>query len=1083
MSGIYKNLGAAAAVALSDKYSEPDIQSGNDVTNEDITFSVVTKGAGEGILTKKMDLVDGGIVKDSSKCTLDLGHIKTFVITIEKFANGLRGLKTNQALVHGIAQFDESIICSRRKLDSVKADNPGSNVITRTKDYLSYPDGAGLMMFDHDKPRNNAVALHDKAIETLSPAKLIAVIGQILPEINASAWVSTPSTSSCIYSSNGTELRGEGDGFHLYLFPKNAQDIERFMDVLGKRSILAGYGRIEFSKNGSMLIRTIIDLSVGSPERLDFVAGAVCMSGLEQRLPKPYLHEGRMLDTQRLPDLTTKEQLKYDKILRKLKNKAAPEQKKIQGLYVDEKVKELTTSGMDTEVAKTIVAARLSNVLDDEVELYLESGKNITVGELLNDGSKYDEVSLADPLEPEYGGWSRNKAKFFWNDGAPRIHSFAHGSVNYTFSRYDSKIVVEDVYIEPILEPINPNVFAKHVADSIKSLNPDFHCEGVMSEVFVQSGNIYNHCIDLNRKGKTVHLVNPAATGSGKTVSMEEYATRIGNLGFSCLLVVSEIDTAIDTAKRINDKTASDVAGTYYSISQEHPKCNLRFDVEDLPQVAIITHAMFIARSDSGKQIDSLRKFKGKQRDLVVVDERIDLVKRISFGTEEVPDVVAVLNRDGGLTAITNSLKLFVEYIASFGADGNHKSIGSFKDVCVCLTSKLNELLNELRNGKYDLSQKMKGRRNPYDERASVMDLIERISYVLSDSFNQVREGRNIVCYRVECLADKFGSTVILDATSTINPEYDIRSLNDKNIWQIAKIPSRNYSSVNLNLCSNSRAKQSKTSLYNKPKKDKNLNYFIDSYLGVIDSILKNGDRLLVATYKVLVPYFNDRSSYGDQVKFVHWGSSDTRGSNKFKDFNKAMVIGLFRRPKHYYLQTLSAIGPIDTYVPMNGSMVADANYLKNRLIVDDMIQFFNRVRCRTAIDAYGNCLPVELYCFTGGNEKLMELIKSSCGSEMPNIQFRDWEPKDIKKITTRETANEKRAVSFVDYLCGKIGFEQEVYLKDLLNVFNLSSAIGTRVVNSEFFEGLLEDAGIVFIPSRGGHKNPATFVLPKSKP
>ena len=100
----------------------------------------------------------------------------------------------------------------------------------------------------------------------------------------------------------------------------------------------------------------------------------------------------------------------------------------------------------------------------------------------------------------------------------------------------------------------------------------------------------------------------------------------------------------------------------------------------------------------------------------------------------------------------------------------------------------------------------------------------------------------------------------------------------------------------------------------------------------------------------------------------------------------------------------------------------------------------------------------------------------------MTNIKCRKWEPKDLHKITIRETVNERRAVNLVEHLCGQIGREQEAYLKDLLNEFGLSSSTGSKVVNSEMFTALIDDAGIVYMPSRGGHKNPAMFVLPKCK-
>ena len=406
-----------------------------------ISFSVVTKD--EGILTKIISMVDGELIKNSSECQLSLGTIEKITCTPDKFATGLHNLNMNQALVHGVSVHKDATICSKSKFDSVKMTNGNNPVITRTKDNLAYPEGPGLLMFDHDKPRSNAIALDNKALMSFTPTNLINVLRYIFPEIGNAAWVSTPSTSSCIYDDAGNLLRGEGDGFHQYLFPKNAQDIPRFMHVLGQRLILNGFGRVEFSKVGSMLGRTIVDLVVASPERLDFVAGAVCRDGLKQRLPAPHLNSGTLLDTSLLPDLTDDEKTKHDGIVAELKKKAQPTQTSIRKLYIDEEVTKLTDTGIDKKTAIKIVTSRVDGILDYKLLLYLSSGKNITVGDLLAGGKKYDGVSMADPLEPEYGGWDRGKSKFYWNDGRPCIHSFAHGSIKYTFESFNGDYPAE----------------------------------------------------------------------------------------------------------------------------------------------------------------------------------------------------------------------------------------------------------------------------------------------------------------------------------------------------------------------------------------------------------------------------------------------------------------------------------------------------------------------------------------------------------------------------------------------------------------------------------------------------------------
>ncbi len=407
--------------------------------NDKISFSVITKK--EGILTKKLSLNNAEIDKDGSQCRLGLGTIKTYRCTPESFAKGLPKFDKNMALVHGVPEHEEAVICSQKRFDAVKKNTTDKPVITRTKDHLSYPDGPGLMMFDHDKARDNAVGEH-KALKSYRPSVLRFIVSSVHPAFKGAAYVSTPSTSSCIYDKDGNQLRGEGDGFHMYVFPKIASDIPRYLETLGKRLILAGYGRIEISRAGSLLIRTLVDLSVGSPERLDFVAGAVCEDGLEQRLPAPYHHPGGLLDTTTLLDLTDAEEEKYNKVIQELKDKAKPQQKIIRESYINIEADKLSKSkNIDIDTARAIIRSRQDHILEDTDLLYFahNNGKIVTVAEVLDDGANYDGMSLADPLEPEYDGGSMTKAKFFWNNGKPIIHSYAHGSIKYRFKRFEKE--------------------------------------------------------------------------------------------------------------------------------------------------------------------------------------------------------------------------------------------------------------------------------------------------------------------------------------------------------------------------------------------------------------------------------------------------------------------------------------------------------------------------------------------------------------------------------------------------------------------------------------------------------------------
>jgi hypothetical protein len=634
--------------------------------------------------------------------------------------------------------------------------------------------------------------------------------------------------------------------------------------------------------------------------------------------------------------------------------------------------------------------------------------------------------------------------------------------------------------IHPLKKPIHPINFADLMKKRIKSLNPGIYCGGKIRDGFLQFGLAYNHCIFLNSKGESTIVVIPAATGSGKSESAKVYLSGIVKMGMSGLLVVSEVAVAIEAAEEINIIAGGKVAGAYYCISEKNPKNDeLWHPINRLPRIAIITHAMFVQRSDSGKEVDTLRSFHGRQRDIMIIDERIDLAKRISFDTGEIVDAVAILKRDSALKKLAEILSNFNNIIFTVKKNGTFEYKGDFKQAHVALRKDLLSFSVKLQNGQFNLLPRLRGRlRNTDPDRANVIGLLDRIAYVINDRFKHTVEGKKVVCHREDDLSGKFGSVVVLDATSTINPEYDFKVRNNHNIIPITKIESRNYSNVILNVCSLKGANQSRSAIYKDPKKENTPKEIIQAYLKVIGPILKSGDKLLVVTYKAAVPKFRELNPYKNQVKFIHWGGKDARGSYKFKDFNKAMIIGWHRRPLHYYVASVGAINEFEHYVPSNGSMWSDATHLQNMLIVDDMIQFFNRVRCRTAIDKYGNCPPVELYLLTGGDKKMEKVIKISIAKEMPDIVIRDWKPKELKTIMQKISKDEERAKIFILWLQVKKGKYDEISLRELKQEFSHLSEYSVSVaINSDIFKNLLKKEGINMINGTG-KGSPKRFIF-----
>ena len=645
----------------------------------------------------------------------------------------------------------------------------------------------------------------------------------------------------------------------------------------------------------------------------------------------------------------------------------------------------------------------------------------------------------------------------------------------FVVSEFIEPLPIKYEKIKPELKPIHPKDFTKMMKNRLMDLNPSFIVGDKLEEAFYQFDQSYNECITLNRKDKPQTIVLPSATGSGKSVSAKLYLANIAKLGFSGLLVVSEVATAIEAALEINALAGKDVAGVFYSVSDKNLDHKLRCKADDLPQIAIITHSMFIQRSDSGKDIDFLKNYDNKQRDCIVIDERIDLTKRISFSTNEIPDAVAILKRDPKLKDVATTLEDMNEliYLNKDGFNARAEYKDEFKTLSQQASAKFKALSEALKEGKYDVKQRLRGyKKDDKEDRYNTANLLARIAFVTAGKYSNTQEGKRIVCHREEDLSGAFGSAVVLDATATVNPEYQMRLVNDKPIKFLERIQARDYTPVILNLCRLNGMNQSRYYV----TKD-----VVDAYVKLIkDNIpLTPDDKLLVVTYKSLVPKFKD-SCPDENITFVHWGSKEARGSNEFSDYNKALAIGFFRKPQHSYIASIMTINDIDDYISVTGSVWSDANYLKDKLIADDMIQFFNRVRCRVSTDKDGKCKPTELYMFTGGNEKLEKIITDSTVEEMPGINIKPWKVTLPTRFYAKrkQTKVEKRADTVIEYLRGNIDKWEHIDQKDIMNYFGFSSTVMKKLFNLEYFNARLEEENIYAIRLRQ-RGSPIRFMLP----
>jgi hypothetical protein len=208
-------------------------------------------------------------------------------------------------------------------------------------------------------------------------------------------------------------------------------DIPRALNTMFGRLWLAGLGWPLISKAGSFLERSIIDASVGTPERPIFEGAPVVVLPLAQHVEqrKALGYEGSIVDTKTVfPDLTAAEQTEFQRILGQAKNASAAEAEAVIAAIVKE---EHDKTGATIEILAEQLKQAANKNLPPWFKLVLTNQSTITVADILNTPETYIGKTLYDPLEGVEYGHATAKILRGDTDGRPFIRSHAHGKVIY----------------------------------------------------------------------------------------------------------------------------------------------------------------------------------------------------------------------------------------------------------------------------------------------------------------------------------------------------------------------------------------------------------------------------------------------------------------------------------------------------------------------------------------------------------------------------------------------------------------------------------------------------------------------------
>ena len=390
-----------------------------------IAITVFDKAGGP--LTKQISLAkDGSVISDGSACVMSRGKARRVELNdVEEFAGLIGKLRSCQAIALGTLRDDlpgQCKIVSKAKLNGAK-----SNVIARTKDNIVYREGEpALALIDFDRK-----GMPDEMRERIGDSFWDALV-EVLPALGGAARVMRRSTSAGLYHGD-KELSSSG-GWHGYIPIKDGSDSERFLYTLHDRCWLAGFGWWWISEGAAALERSIIDRSVFSSERLVFEGAPILGKGLRQDTEsrRPIAYAGEVIDTRvACPSLTPAEQSTVDQMKADAKERLQPEIDKARAAYIEEKAEELVKrKGISKAEAVKAIESQCNDVLCKHIGLEFSDKqlKGATVGDVLDDPERFQNKSLADPIEGvAYGRTTAMVLLRRDHPYYPWIKSFAHG--------------------------------------------------------------------------------------------------------------------------------------------------------------------------------------------------------------------------------------------------------------------------------------------------------------------------------------------------------------------------------------------------------------------------------------------------------------------------------------------------------------------------------------------------------------------------------------------------------------------------------------------------------------------------------
>lgn len=382
-------------------------------------------------LTKIIGLNADGSIRKEASAHLSKGEAQRIQVSgLAALRDHLDSLTTAQAVIWGTTNNELAKICTNADIMAKEA-----GAIARTREDFHFPQGPGVMMFDHDGLPN----------ATLTADEFYARIITAAPVLAGAPMLGRPSASAGCHHADGRVLTAL-DRHRVYipvadasLIPEAGKALEALMWTT------PGDGWIQVGAAGQALLRCLVDTQVWQPERLDFAGPPV----LEDGLIRPnvagviYGQDDGLFDLRLLIDSVTPAIRSAAEAAQRAARSATKAQCTAQAKkWASERAPALAARrGISLQKA-TAVLERASRfeVLMGDFDLMCSNGQRVTVSELLDDPQRWNDARFADPLDPDHD--HRVAVARLLNGGRPDIYSHRHGGMRYELRRQSARVQI-----------------------------------------------------------------------------------------------------------------------------------------------------------------------------------------------------------------------------------------------------------------------------------------------------------------------------------------------------------------------------------------------------------------------------------------------------------------------------------------------------------------------------------------------------------------------------------------------------------------------------------------------------------------